>query len=667
MAEENLLGFKTVFQLMSNDMHYFIPCYQRGYRWDEQQVKELLNDILWFDNSNDAWYSLQPIVVRTIEKEKAYNLGLDGFWYEVIDGQQRLTTLYIIFHCYNLLYNSGIFSDKIAEPVFEYQTRGCFSSFLKNLTLKKDADNSDNYLVVSSDFDVDGNIDFHYVSQVFRYVYQWFINKKNEDISFKPGLFIEKFLHSVRVIWYVSEDELPVKVFTRLNVGKIPLTNAELIKALFLNSSNFGSDDEVRLKQIQIANAWDKIESTLQNDEFWLFLHEDGYKNSTKIDFIFDIVKELDMLDVVKNEFNSSYEEYIKTIGTDDYSTFRYFSCYMSDNPTKKLDSCWDKVKSVFLIFSEWFDDCELYHYIGFLVACNISISTILNEWLNYANSTLSSFVNDYLKREIRNILRKKGVWDLDKQYKYDDSDSSYDDKTVCRPLLLLHNIQSIINQNKNLKELYGSTIFNKFPFNLLKKESWDVEHIDPNTANDFSNLSDRQEYLLNCYLGLNDILKEKVICFLEEKTEKQSIESFLPLKKEIDASLGNDLKETLQEDEKNRVWNFVLLDSGTNRSYGNSIFSGKRRIIIGKDKGVAVSLPTLKKTDLGSITIEIKPDSPADSAFLPPVTRSVFMKYYTVCNTNPNCWTRTDAEAYKSEIYTTLREFLEGCNDESV
>ena len=54
-----------------------------------------------------------------------------------------------------------------------------------------------------------------------------------------------------------------------MNVGKIPLTNSELIKALFLNKTNFSSDEEIRLKQLQIASSWDEIEATLQNDEFW--------------------------------------------------------------------------------------------------------------------------------------------------------------------------------------------------------------------------------------------------------------------------------------------------------------------------------------------------------------------------------------------------------------
>jgi hypothetical protein len=73
--------------------------------------------------------------------------------------------------------------------------------------------------------------------------------------------------------------------------NKISLTNAELIKALFLNKSNFGgSYQRVRLQQNEIAIEWDQIEYALQNDEFWLFLHKANYDKPTRIDFIFDII-----------------------------------------------------------------------------------------------------------------------------------------------------------------------------------------------------------------------------------------------------------------------------------------------------------------------------------------------------------------------------------------
>lgn len=68
---------------------FLLPDYQRGYRWGEEEVKLLLDDI--FANADKA-YCLQPIVVK--------NLGYDSegnSLYELIDGQQRITTIYLIY------------------------------------------------------------------------------------------------------------------------------------------------------------------------------------------------------------------------------------------------------------------------------------------------------------------------------------------------------------------------------------------------------------------------------------------------------------------------------------------------------------------------------------------------------------------------------------------
>ena len=61
---------------------FYIPSYQRGYRWQKDQVYRLLDDI--YTNGAKS-YCLQPVVVRKHDDR-----------YELIDGQQRLTTLYIL-------------------------------------------------------------------------------------------------------------------------------------------------------------------------------------------------------------------------------------------------------------------------------------------------------------------------------------------------------------------------------------------------------------------------------------------------------------------------------------------------------------------------------------------------------------------------------------------
>ena len=138
---EKSLELKSISKILG--MNFFIPSYQRGYRWGDRQVLDLLKDIYEFANKTkikDEFYCLQPIVVA-IKKDDKYN---------IIDGQQRLTTIYIIL---KYLKDSGEkfkeFKDKeeykeilefcdiegfgkIELYTIEYETREDSKKFLEN-------------------------------------------------------------------------------------------------------------------------------------------------------------------------------------------------------------------------------------------------------------------------------------------------------------------------------------------------------------------------------------------------------------------------------------------------------------------------------------------------------------------------------------------------------
>ena len=619
---ENKIELKSVNELL--EMKFFIPNYQRGYRWTEQQVKDLLNDIWEFSKKKKQeyeFYCLQPLVVKRKDEDVLNSIKaatsieevetlLKGSW-EVIDGQQRLTTLFIIL---SVLEEKSLYS-------IEYETRDDSKDFLKNIEESKKNE----------------NIDYYHIYQSKQTISSWFNNDEEKKAKFKNIL-----LNSVKFIWYESVDEDPIKVFTRLNIGKISLTNAELIKALFLNRSNFGEKDleHLKLRQQEIASEWDNIEYTLQNDEFWLFLHEKGYDRPTRIDFIFDLICEQKTLGTFHN------------IGTDDYKTFRYFYEYFKQNEevqdskqnTKQktnIDICWSKVKDYFQTFKEWFDDLELYHYIGYLVEYNYSLSGLVSEW--HCSKNKDSFVN-YLKAEIKKKI--EGCPRLDFQYKEDGND-----KGRCKPILLFQNIQTVINQNKNnlSNEDYKLGVFYKFPFHLYKLENWDVEHINSNTTNDEEDADTQNEWLLNVYLSADDDTQQKIRSYFESSNDKKE-KLFEEIKKKISQN------EEWTPVEKNRIWNYTLLDSSTNRSYGNAIFSGKRRVIIGKDKGLSIAIPKIGKDG----KLQLGEEKKAKSSFVPPCTKQVFMKYYSATMSDANYWTEIDAKGYLKDIDDCIKKLEE-------
>ena len=188
-------------ELICLDFH--IPSYQRGYRWTTQQIKELLEDIECFcEKGAKGIYCIQPLVVK----------GHGAYW-DVIDGQQRLTTINIILSCLNQ-----------EKYKLQYQTRPKSQIFLSCILNRTEEEAKD-------------NIDFYHMIKARNFILRWKQDKNDEYIK----NYTEVLLNKVKFIWYDTDTQDPIEVFTRLNIDKIPLTSAELIKAILLNRSNFQS------------------------------------------------------------------------------------------------------------------------------------------------------------------------------------------------------------------------------------------------------------------------------------------------------------------------------------------------------------------------------------------------------------------------------------------
>ena len=207
----NVIDTKPVGKIILNEQtperkkrveHYLIPYYQRGYRWDEGNVTALLGDIHNFrPTDKEAKYCLQPIVVIPSKDKDDHNI------WEVIDGQQRLITLYIIFKV-------------IAKPRYNiiFEKRDRSNDFLERLE-------EGNYS--------DENPDFHFMSQAHKICTHWFDEKSKNDVGYIDD-FNAKLTKKVELIWYqveelagiINSDEAENKkidIFNRLNIGKIPL------------------------------------------------------------------------------------------------------------------------------------------------------------------------------------------------------------------------------------------------------------------------------------------------------------------------------------------------------------------------------------------------------------------------------------------------------------
>ncbi len=613
------ITLKNVGEIVDSGITFFIPNYQRGYRWERQQVVDLLNDIMESMTKNPIQkHCLQPLVIAgrkdyfvAKKREPIQKDGVSCYLipceqteeistsFEVIDGQQRLTTIFIILK----------YLREKAPYSITYETRDGSKDFLEKI----DNANED---------EAEKNIDFYHMLECFKTVETWFKNKNEEQRL----LFEKHLLENVYFIWYEDESGKPVETFTRLNIGKIALTNAELIKAMLLKQSNFNYNDTLteeafRLTQLEMATQWDEIEFSLQKDEFWYFIHPQTWMKPTRIDYIFELIRDMNSLNHVG-----------KDIGNDSYTTFRYFYQYMkSKNDSHK--NIWNEVRRVFQIFVEWFNDATFYHYIGFLSSCNFDLRSLIEFWGEYDKESFRVYLIEAIKKTIEPVK---------------NLNQPFCDKKRWRPLLLLFNVQTSIIQNTGYTSQEDNGAFYKFPFHLFHKEKWDIEHVDSATENSLGNEKDRVTWLKMAYLGLQgkiemgkaESLKNKIIDYLTQKNE------FEKLYNDISSLMGNASGHHVED--KDTIGNYVLLDENTNRGYGNAIFPAKRMIIIGKDQG---------KRYIINDNLEINVEQ-GNKSFIPPCTRNVFMKYYTPNSTDIMFWGEADAKAYSIQIQETLAKF---------
>lgn len=177
MYNKNKISTKSISELLG--MNFFIPAYQRGYRWTEQQVTDLLNDIWDFiesDPTKEEWYCLQPVVVKTKNEQ-----------WELIDGQQRLTTIFLI-----LKYLEKFVESERKTFELEYETRNTEASNSKDFLNNVEQKAEDEAL---------GNIDYFHIYKAFGTIKEWF-KKKAETHSSVSSKFITPFLEKTKVIWH---------------------------------------------------------------------------------------------------------------------------------------------------------------------------------------------------------------------------------------------------------------------------------------------------------------------------------------------------------------------------------------------------------------------------------------------------------------------------------
>lgn len=551
-----------------------IPAYQRGYRWEKTQVKTLLNDLYQCMEANgqEKEYCLQPVVVQKRD-ESQYNL---------IDGQQRLTTIYIL-----LRYAQHYFPFFKTNFSFEYETRKDTQVFL---------DKMDPQLAQT-------NIDFFHIYQAYTTIKDWleetFPADTNKQYFALSNLY--KYINEkVKVIWYEVGSEVdPIALFTRLNVGKIQLTNAELIRALFLSDTPDGMENR---KKYEMANQWDEIERQLRDDDdaFWAFFTRKSVKDyPTRIDILFDLM------------FHKQ--------DTEKDPLFTFFKMEKRLKRSDK-DSVWQEVISSFLQLKGWYKDNVYYHKIGYLIASgSLTMADLFDEARGKCKSEFNKRLDELIAESITWCTNDKdSYWDLDYHKDYN---------RICRILLLFNVLSTLGNGSQQ-----------RFLFNKYNNEEWSIEHIHAQNSEGLKTVDLQLEWLQLHLPSLKAIHRDEPDNELI-KTVEQAIDSIRHNSSLVRSDFNDifrrvviDMSETTDTDYINTLPNLALLSCGHNTCLSNSTFDVKRNLIINMDKR---------------------------GEYIPYCTKMTFLKYYdNSSDVQVHFWGQKDREVYLQAIQNVIAPY---------
>ena len=636
--------------------NFFIPDYQRGYRWGDIQIRQMLEDIYSFiydKNAAGSFYCLQPVVVKKMTPDEVAANKLESAfdnntWYEVIDGQQRLTTIRII-----LALESQI--DRYNKMRFNmyYQTRPELGKLFDKLRI----DEEEERFIVKFDNDNDqcNDIDSWHIHNAANKILDWF---QNGSGYFKPSIqefkggFYENFSNtkekdkSVQVIWYELCDKSdPYEMFKRLNDKSISLNNAELIRGMFLSDSAVYKGEELLLsqfdedvrpivekrelarKQSHIIEEWDIIEKQLWDDKFWSFIKKEKNSDeySCRIEYIFDLISKK-----TSNQKDSLY-------------TYLEFDGMLKSGAVKDLWDLWLKVETYFSLLMAWYNDRYYYHKIGFLTT-ELG-SSVLIEMLSESTNVSKKEFKKTIEGRINSAIhdkKKPGRKILDYTYK--------DDYNMLKRVLFLYNVETTYKQGLEF-----------FPFERYKDYEWTLEHIHAQNSERIDHsikdkwvewFDENKKVLerLSSRLPNDENLKLLISFFNNEYNRLINYKdkyTFNDVTKVFDLVLKyfNDL--SAQEGTPtvmHGISNMALLSGSTNASIGNSVFEVKRQMIM---------------------------DDDARGNYIPLCTRKVFLKYYNKNDKNFTVqqnfyWSDKDRKHYLEDIKEVLKPYIDAENQQS-
>ena len=507
---------------------YHIPAYQRGYKWSSSPngaVDILLND-LWdafiaYSKQERAEYYLQYITVKPIDLgQKDESVPC----LEVIDGQQRLTTLSILLSALSAILET----ENLSSKKLDYAIRSNF--FSKHIYEKEDFEALVKLDWTDLERDVNLNKqDIFYLFSAAKLTYRFLLERKQATLN--------EFYKFVRtnvklIVNSVERHTESETVFKNLNSNKVPLTEFELIKGLLITKVGRSVKSPKHYNEIleirsNLGRQWDEISRWANQPEIKSF-----YFNN-KIHGMHELLK----LAAICFE-----DQTISLSGRSNSSHSLFNRYHQFPNPLKAFDT----IKDLYQVLRNWYSNLEIYNLIGY---CRF-VKGSKNGNLKFLKECFSHKDDDsllkFLEDTKRSLLPKRDISLL----RFGEPGH---DEEIHACLLALN--------------VFNEGLKNRFNFHEFIDKNWSLEHVFPQSPEGKD-------------LQLNQVQKESIKEMLGDAISNQ-VDEILNKEKRTDEEKKIYYQALQAVGDLNSIGNICLLTKGDNSSNGCLFFKEKRENIL--------------------------------------------------------------------------------------
>ena len=585
---EEIFGNNAESYLTKNKKDFYnIPVYQRGYKWKPEQVTKLLEDVSNFVPEDSKFYCLQNITLVPSKTASVFN---------VVDGQQRLTTLVLLLSYLN---KKEIAKGKVRFPANSIRQET--NKFLNEI-ISIDASNIlnkewDDFIEEYPDFD---HQDIFYLFTAYQAIDIWFKKSRVDNEEFT-----KKLLNHVRLIANsISDDSKEEKIFGNLNSKRVPLDGSDLVRAILITRVAYEESrktdttkDIVRINERRVRIGWELDDI----NNWWSQAEVKSYFKR------FVSIKSDEISDGNKLFKDDKYPiNLLLLLFAEKKGESKLTLEFIEKNNNNALE-LYKEIIKLHSTLKDWYNDREIYHYLGFLFAqSQIKFKDVWNWWDTETNT------REDFKRRLKTSIKKTAINEETTTSINSDTVNWYDEEQSSLVKILI------------LLDVYWSTKSSQvfLPPSAFEKSGHDIEHIFPQNPKE---IKDKRSYIK--FLIDNNLAKEnkKLMTEFESMADEP----------EFQKRVNEYIQKYVGEIKTNSIGNLVLLDASKNRSIGNNPYSVKRAALI---------------------------DDINRGTYMRPHTLKVFVRYFDSGkneNTDHSHWTNTDILANAKAIENTLNVFF--------